>query len=461
MARKEKTNTADDIMVATEEDLATHEVVLETNGDNKKRKGKPSPHIPRPEWFKLDNAANIYPALGTKDLNAVFRISVVLDNDIQPDKLQQAAEDLKSRFPTFYVQVRKGFFWYYLEPADVPKVEKESRYPCRPFAVSVGNKPLFRIIYFNNRISIEVFHSVTDGNGALTYLYTLIHRYLTLCGISLNGHEGILDYRDDPLDAELEDSFHRYYKPVKNVNRVESRAWQLKGHYGIDKEYYRVIKGTFSVEALKKITKPKNVSITQYLTALLIFSLAQTRRAPSKKAIRVCVPLNLRKFFPSATLRNFSLFANVGLPCTNETSLDEILASIVPQMNDSFKKDALHETFSMNVKPEYNPALRIVPLYIKALVLGIIAKQLGDTRVSTTLSNIGAIDLPPSLKPFIKEIYCVLGRSYINGANATCASIGDRMSVVFASPFPAAEPQSYFFHHLEKNGVHVEVESNV
>lgn len=77
------------------------------------------------EWFKLDNAAKIYPAARSSRWNAVFRMSVVLKEEVDPELLQQALDDVIDRFPTYRMTLKKGFFWYYFQFLDhKPKIEK-------------------------------------------------------------------------------------------------------------------------------------------------------------------------------------------------------------------------------------------------------------------------------------------------------------------------------------------------
>ena len=62
-------------------------------------------------WYRLDNAALIFPAVMRKNWNNVFRVSVTLKERVDPDILSRAAADLLPRFPTVYVRLRTGCFW--------------------------------------------------------------------------------------------------------------------------------------------------------------------------------------------------------------------------------------------------------------------------------------------------------------------------------------------------------------
>ena len=66
-------------------------------------------------WMKLDNAAKIYPAARRRNWSNIFRLSITLDEDIDPVVLQAALDVTIKRFPSLAVRVRTGLVWYYLE----------------------------------------------------------------------------------------------------------------------------------------------------------------------------------------------------------------------------------------------------------------------------------------------------------------------------------------------------------
>ena len=74
----------------------------------------------RRDWYKLDLSAIVYPTLQRRDFSSVYRLSVVLKEEIKPDVLQKALDMTLPRFPTYKAAIRKGLFWRYLEPNDRP-----------------------------------------------------------------------------------------------------------------------------------------------------------------------------------------------------------------------------------------------------------------------------------------------------------------------------------------------------
>src|SRR5210317_502277 len=118
-------------------------------------------------WLPLDNAAKIFPAVISNELTTVFRLSTVLKDRININNLISAVNLIKDRFPYYKVRLKKGFFWYYLEYADLRiPIEFEQDMPCRKFP---AGGLLFRILAVDNRLSIEFSHILTDGSGAFEF----------------------------------------------------------------------------------------------------------------------------------------------------------------------------------------------------------------------------------------------------------------------------------------------------
>ena len=84
------------------------------------------------DWYKLDLSAIVYPTLQRRDFSSVYRLSVLLKEDIDPEILQRAVNLTMPRFPTYKAAIRKGVFWRYLEPNDRPGpfVQKIPVSPC-------------------------------------------------------------------------------------------------------------------------------------------------------------------------------------------------------------------------------------------------------------------------------------------------------------------------------------------
>src|SRR5690606_10888808 len=103
-----------------------------------------------------DNAAKIFPAIITSEVTSVFRLTAVLNQPVKIKNLQKAVLLAEKRFPYFRVQLKEGFFWYYLE--HLPQhfsVEADDNVYCRKFP---NGGLLIRILAKDNTISAEFSH---------------------------------------------------------------------------------------------------------------------------------------------------------------------------------------------------------------------------------------------------------------------------------------------------------------
>ncbi len=265
----------------------------------------------RNDWYRLDNAGKLYPSITGTRVSTVFRISVTLKSKIDEKILQNAVENIIERFPYFKVNLKRGIFWYYYEYSkSMPKVEEETFYPCMFLKYKDKERFPFRILYYNNRISGEFSHSITDGNGAAIFITAIVHEYLRLKEkITINYEE--FDVKSKINSEEWKDSFKRYYKKGIPQPDIPQKAIQLPLKMAAKGEYF-IIGGTLSVLEVKECILKYECSITQYLSAIYFESiqdyvktLTEKRRKKYTGRVVINIPVNLRKIYPSKTMRNF------------------------------------------------------------------------------------------------------------------------------------------------------------
>lgn len=423
-------------------------------------------------WYKLDNAAKIYPAIRKTDWSPIFRIDAVLVDNIEPELLQSALIMTYRRFPTFSVHMSKGLFWYYFEPNDsLPEVKEEDRYPCRPFLEVEDKGYLFRILYYKKRISLEVFHSITDGYGATIFLKTLVYNYLTIsnsCNFNISQKKlndyGILYYKDLPTAEEVEDSFQFYAQDGESLKLKEKHAFEIQGTR-IKKDSVKLLHVILSVKALRKLAKEYGCTITAFLTSLYIYSVGTSRlyNCNNKKPIKVSVPINLRKHFPSKTLRNFSSYINVEIfpkDTIEKFDLKEICASVSKQLKDGTDVDLLRMKFSGTVNAEKKISMRIAPLFLKNLVLNTYYTLFGEQLMTSTISNIGFISFPEEISDLVERFDFVLGAPKQNPMNCAVLSYNDTISISFTSVISENSIINGFVSLLKSHDIEVKIEAN-
>ena len=130
-------------------------------------------------WLRLDNAAKIYPAARRQNWSNVFRLSATLSEEVDKAVLQTALDVTVRRFPSIGARLRRGVFWYYLQQLDhAPALSEECSYPLTRMHRREVRQCALRVIPYKQRIAIEIFHSLTDGTGALIFLKSLVAEYL-------------------------------------------------------------------------------------------------------------------------------------------------------------------------------------------------------------------------------------------------------------------------------------------
>ena len=284
----------------------------------------------RKSWYKLDRSAIVYPTLQRRDFSSVYRLSVVLKEPIRPDILQKAVDIALVRFPTYKTAIRKGLFWRYLEPNHRPGpfVQEDIRNFCMPMPFKAGNRYLLRIYYYGCRISLEAHHSLGDGSGGMYVLQTITAVYLRLLGHEISDGYFVKDVEETPDPEELEDAYMKYANAKVCPKRPGEKTYRIRG---TKEPFYtfNVIDGIMSVSEVMEVAKKYHASITEYLNSVLLYALLkkqQTEFHLKLKPVRIAMPVNLRRFFPSKTLRNFITMVYPGIdPRLGDYTFEEII----------------------------------------------------------------------------------------------------------------------------------------
>ena len=419
---------------------------------------------PGRRWFRLDNAAKIYPVIMNSRHPTVFRVGIVLRETVDPDLLQQAAEQTLRRFPAFKVRLRAGVFWYYLEENTAPfPVVPESPYPCIRFGQHGDNRYRLRVMYYGRRIAVEVFHSLADGSGGMIFLKTLVAQYLRLRGETIGYTDTIFRVDDLPADEELEDAYPRHanFRVIRRPS--ETLAYHLTGAPLPDDEA-SIITGFVPLDRLLAKSKEHGVTLTEFVAAMIIAEIQKIQQAGlfhRKRPIRVSIPVNMRRYFPSATVRNFSLFANPGIePAFGEYTFEEIVSQVHHFMRFNMTAKNLNALMCANVRPERSALLRVTPLPLKTMAMRIAYHRSGESRYTSVLSNLGQVTLPEEMARHLDHFDFVLGPSRDNPVVCAMLSYGDHVVLTFTGTIRDTALQRGFFRTLVAWGIPVDIESN-
>ena len=420
------------------------------------------------KWYSLDNSSKIFPATTSDGRKNTFFLSAVLKEEVNKEILEQAVNEVLKRFPSFCVRLKRGMFWYYLEENTKPfKLTEEDANFLETFNEKENNNYLFKVSAYEKKITITFFHTITDGNGAIEFLKALVFEYLFLSGKPVK-REGIIKSLEAPaLDSETEDTSVFVSSKSEDVKLPkDKKAFRTFGT-PFDYDGQGVIIGSINIENLKKITKEKKVTITCYLSAVLIYSIYQAFIQNKKQSLKklnknvvVFIPVNMRKVFGGETLRNFLGYIRLNHDFTEEVGFEEILNSCKKQMQEKLTEENMKKLVSDNVKIEKNFFLRIMPLFIKDLAIKLSYSRVGDCLLTCNLSNLGSVNIPESMKEYLEDIYFILDVGTKTKTNVSVVGYDDHINVCFSRFFKETELERLFFKHFTDLGLNIKIISN-
>lgn len=408
--------------------------------------------------YRLDNAANIYTLSMRYGYMLMFRLSVDLKENVVPSILQMALDFTLKRFPTFSSTIKNGVFWHYMETTNIPiKVEEEKEIPCRPISLLLRGNKYFRVLYYKNRISVELFHAMTDGTGGMVFLKSLLREYFILLGKDVSVNNGTLDINDEIKEEELVDEYLNNESQEAGGSLLSKKSLQLNGKLK-NVNPYEIIHFVLDSNKLKEVSKKYNATVTSYLLALMFLA--------SKKCIKkdkgyfcIQVPINVRKFLNLKTLRNFSLYINVGLNIEDINDKE----SLIKEMQSYIKEYGTEKEINKNIYESNRIIKRLayVPLIIKLLVIKNAFDYVISNNVGLGLSNLGVIEVPEEIKDDIDHFDFIYLPAKPNRLTVSLITYKNqsRLSIIKASDEEMFEEELYRL--LKEDGFDISLEGSI
>ena len=410
-----------------------------------------------PDTLKLDNAANIYPASMSKHYTSLYRMKVTLNEDIDTDILQEALETVSERIPTFRCRLRAGAFWWYLDRVDTTPAVRPLQ-PLKPFNIKDYDGLLYRVSAKGKRIVLDVFHALTDGNGALEFLMTLTGEYLhRKHGIGIDYNSLVLDPRDNPVYPEVEDSFKTVFSGRSGSLEKNVDAYHLPGKalpFGTVWDLRTVM----PMEAVSACCRQLGCTVTELLTSAMLAALQEVHSGDPRKRkrpnLKISVPVNLRPIYNSRTVRNFSSYINLGIDISDGyLSFPDILSRVKAQKEHDLLPSELEPKIAANVELEEKFLVRSLPLFVKHPIIDIINRLHGDRYFSHTLSNIGKVNMPASMAPFIRDMDFILGRQRGNSGAASCLTCNGKLYFHITRKIGSDRFEKAFLRQIDSLGI--------
>ena len=370
-------------------------------------------------WLKGDTASIMFSSLSSKKWGRTFRMAVIMKDDVQPDILKKAAGDIMPRFPSMHSCIKKGFFWNYLEETELlPEIREEFSTQLLPVTIRNDGRPDFRIVYYKKRLGLECAHYLGDGLGVNTYFDALLERY-----VELKNNPDAPYCPDEFEEEEISNAFNDYY--VKGGSKdveEEFHAHQIEGE--IEEGFLQLIFAMMDVDELHNKAKEKELTITEYLASALILGTIRHAKKPIKEPVIIAIPVNLRRFFPTKSIRNFTIQSRIDFFPEEKTdwTFDEICNAVKGQLAKRLTVPELQKILNNFGSLANNEVIKYVPNFIKLPVVRS-RQEKGHGNNTTILTNTGSNELSPALQREVIRADGVNGDTSGYGLISTCSAL--------------------------------------
>ena len=245
-------------------------------------------------------------------------------------------------------------------------------------------------------------------------------------------------------------------------NSSSKKAYKLAGKK-IKLGAISAIHEIINLEELKQEAKKSGATITQYLTAVLIYSIYKANYVKNKddKPIKVCIPVNLKKYFPSNTISNFFSYITLeaNMKKIKGENFDEILDFVKKDFAKKLEQKEIEKTMSGNVKIGTNPFIRIIPLALKKPLVRLSYIEIRK-YTTTTFSNIGRIGIIGKYQKYIDNFWMLIAPEPIEKIKCSACSFDNNIVFTFTSILDDCSIENEFYKFLKQKNINVKIESN-
>ena len=461
-------------------------------------------------WYELDAFAKTYSSIISEGRTTCFRLSALFSENIDLEILKKVVISLEKKYPFYNSELKKGIFWNYLQQKKTHFIiEEEKTYPCTDIQ---KDNPL-RLIYFNNKLSIEIAHFLTDGKGAALFFQDLIEEYLEkryfLENFEKDKKNNLIYKTEKKKEIEIEkinkiinfgkkinknekdfenkkseknffektrellgnesglknsqkneyvDLYEKYMRKVSKETTIKS-AFHLPMKI-LEKGQYHITTGEIDVESLKEESKKYGTTIGKYLLSVY-FKILLDRYSQAKNPIVIGVPVDLRKIFEETTYRNF--FINI-TPSMDASLGAYTLSEIITYLDNYFALKITKKEFYKSIYKAMNPIQNIiiksVPYLIKRMFFPFIFDYYGERGYTTGFSNLGIFKVNKKYEKYLKGFRFLPPPSKRCKIKMGVVSDCNKVYVNFGNLTANYDIERDFFVYLRKRGIKSKIITN-
>ncbi|HAK46729.1 MAG TPA: hypothetical protein DCO79_12530 [Spirochaeta sp.] len=417
-----------------------------------------------PKYIAVDNAAQIFVSIYSKTETTMSRIAVNLKNPVDKQKLTAALENIIKRFPFYQVYLKKHFFDYiFKQTEDMPPVEEDTVWTNRHVDFDKNKFP-FSVKAMGNTVAVELSHIMSDGFGTMSFLMSLLTEYFRLEGKSVSDSVFIKRPGEKVESEEWECAFRKKFKR-KGPPLPMTKAAYIPSGIMIPVEKYYSTRIIMDLDTVREQARVHHVTLNVYLASIYSFAIQQifleeiaAGTAKKKLPIRLQIPVNMRKDYPTSCLRNFSyLYSPAFRVGEKPYSFEEIIEIISSEIRHERYSGSLEKQISRNLRAEYNVFFRLMPRVLKQVLFRVFYHLFARSQYSGVLTNLGDIRLPVELDAEIDSFDILPCNSPVPGRNTSLFSYKGRLEMNIGSSCDDLSLEEKIINKLRELSIECEV----
>ena len=389
--------------------------------------------------------------LSTPDHPNTMGALVVLKEPVDGDILRDVVEELRVRFPYYYIKVAAKGNDLFPAPNPLPMTVRNS-WEAINLNSEESNLHLAAWKYEGKRLAFEISHSLTDGAGMLPYIKSALYLYLSRKTGQVFDPEGFRLPGEDIPESETGNPFAGL-----DIDTAEAPLYSK----ATTADFYRLDTG---IDKDPRITyiKLSEAQLMQYCRDFdgspnvffsVMFARAARRYDPvGEKTISIAVAIDHKAMLGNHD--NYRMFANVvELDFPRSRPLDDLMkACTIARGQIMLQAQPENSLWAMKQRKALYARMDQLPLDMK---LGIIAKSAGNARWSISVSYANSRSFGP-LDPYIDEFY-VLSETGVSDIMCEIACINHSFFLAIGQNFSSDEYIKAFLDELASVGISCEV----
>jgi hypothetical protein len=154
-------------------------------------------------------------------------------------------------------------------------------------------------------------------------------------------------------------------------------------------------------------------------------------------------------------MRNFTVFCAPGILCHDIVSYKRVLEKVKEQLAEVTKKENLDG--SATGVNNLVRLLHYIPLGIKRLVIYLITRLSTRKMFTTTLTNIGVVDMPDGMEQHVEKMDVIMNSS--NRFKVVCAliSLGDTAMLTLTKNIRNDTFENALYRQMTQAGLEIEI----